>query len=191
MQVIYPATSHPLDIQAAQNAQDQIQWSFLDFSIRGQYSSHFTTFLKKQNLYPIMELEDQQYFNNKPDFIGVNYYASCTVRAKKKDDDDSKMPPFYQSQQFMVVENKYIQTTEWMHFGVDSEGLYTGLREIYDRYQLPMIITENGMAYTDQVEKDGTIQDNYRIDYLKQHIEKCLQFVSEGYPLIGYCMWSF
>ena len=101
------------------------------------------------------------------------------------------MPPFYQSQQFMVVENKYIQTTEWMHFGVDSEGLYTGLREIYDRYQLPMIITENGMAYTDQVEKDGTIQDNYRIDYLKQHIEKCLQFVSEGYPLIGYCMWSF
>lgn len=191
MQVVYPATSAPEDVVAAQNAQDEIQWSFLDLSIKGKYSYHFTHYLKNHDIYPHMLEEDLPYMsNNHPDFLGVNYYASCTVKAKKDTDDQSKMPPFYQSEQFTVINNEHIKPTEWMHFGIDPDGLYIGLRQLYDRYALPMIITENGMAYTDKVE-DGKINDIYRIDYLKKHIEKCHQFISEGYPLIGYCPWSF
>ena len=190
MQEIYPETSSPQDVLAALNAQDELQWSFLDLSINGQYSYHFQSYLKQKYIYPQMNQDDLHYLTeNKPDFIGINYYASCCVRAKKEFDDCSKMPPFYQSDQFYVVENKCIQATEWMHFGIDPDGLYMGLRQLYDRYELPMIITENGMAYSDQL-MNGEIQDNYRIDYLKQHLKKCHQFIQEGYPLIGYCPWS-
>ena len=192
MQVIYPSSSAPQDILAANNAQDEVQWSFLDLSIKGEYSYHFETYLKERDIYPEINKEDKHYLiENSPDFIGVNYYASCTVRAKYEEDDDSKMPPFYQSDQFYVVKNEKIEPTELMHFGIDPDGLYIGLRNLYDRYQLPMIITENGMAYTDVVKEDGTIDDVYRIDYLQKHLQQCSKFIEEGYPLFGYCPWSF
>ena len=147
MQTVYPATSDPLDVQAAMNAQDELMWSFLDLSIKG-------------------------------------------VRAKRKDDDTSHMPPFFVSDQFYVVRNTKLKPTEWMHFGIDPEGLYIGMRAIYDRYHLPMIITENGMAYSDMLE-DGHIHDVYRIDYLEKHLVQVARLVDEGYPVLGYCPWSF
>lgn len=190
MQVVYPATSAPEDALAAQNAQEEMQWSFLDLSIRGEYSNHFKFYLNSRDIYPIMDDEDVHYLKeNCPDFIGANYYASLCVRARRENDDVSKMPPFFKSSQFYVVQNKCLEETEWMHFGIDPEGIYIGLRQLYDRYALPMIITENGMAYSDKAE-DGSIHDAYRIDYLKKHIDKCLQLVKEGYPLFGYCPWS-
>ena len=73
--------------------------------------------------------------------------------------------------------------------GMDPEGLYLGIRKLYDRYHLPMIITENGMAYSDLVE-EGKIHDPYRIAYLDAHIEKIRQARLEGYPVFGYCPWS-
>lgn len=190
MQVIYPETSSPLDVLAAKNAQDETQWSFLDLSIKGKYSNHFETYLKDNDIYPDMLDKDKYYLIEKPDFIGVNYYASCTVRHKRVDDDNSKMPPFYQSEQFYVVKNKCIEPTEWMHFGIDPDGLYMGIRDLYDRYGLEMIITENGMAYSD-VFDNGKVNDVYRIDYLNKHLKQCYKLIKEGYPLIGYCTWSF
>lgn len=192
MQVIYPATSSPEDVLAAQNAQDELQWSFLDLSIKGHYSPHFQAYLKQYDIYPEILIEDEHYLTSyHPDFIGVNYYASCTVRAKNENDDNSKMPPFYQSRQFFVVDNQYIKPTEWMHFGIDSKGLYIGLRDLYDRYELPLIITENGMANTDQFNENGIIEDDCRIKYLQKHIQECYQLILEGYPLFGFCIWSF
>ena len=90
-----------------------------------------------------------------------------------------------------MLNNEKLKPTEWMHFGVDPDGLYIGIRNLYDRYELPMIITENGMAYTDKIEEDGSINDIYRIDYLTKHINQCYQLIEEGYPLFGYCPWSF
>lgn len=192
MQVIYPATSAPEDVLAAKNAEDEVQWSFLDLSIKGHYSYHFTKYLKDRDVYPEMNEVDLHYLKeNHPDFIGVNYYASCTVRAKRPDDECTTMPPFYISDQFYVVNNEKLKPTEWMHFGIDPDGLYIGIRNLYDRYELPMIITENGMAYTDKIEEDGSINDIYRIDYLTKHINQCYKLIEEGYPLFGYCPWSF
>lgn len=190
MQVVYPETSSPLDVLAAENAQDETQWSFLDLSINGKYSHHFESYLKDNDIYPVILDKDKCYLKERPDFIGVNYYASCTVRHKRVDDDYSKMPPFYQSDQFYVVKNKCIEPTEWMHFGIDPDGLYIGIRDLYDRYGLEMIITENGMAYSD-VFDNGRVNDVYRIDYLDKHLKQCYKLINEGYPLIGYCPWSF
>lgn len=191
MQVIYPASSAPEDILAAENALDEVQWSFLDLSVKGEYSPHFTAYLKEAGIYPEMQEADEGMLKQAhPDFIGVNYYASITVRQRTDADDDAHMPPFYQSKQFYVVPNDKLKPTKWMHFGIDPQGLYLGLRNLYDRYRLPLIITENGMAYTDSLE-DGHIHDDYRIDYISQHLKVCKKFIDEGYPLIGYCVWSF
>jgi 6-phospho-beta-glucosidase len=63
------------------------------------------------------------------------------------------------------------------------------VRKLYDRYHLPMIITENGMAYSDVLE-DGKVHDPYRIDYLSKHLDVLEQAIEEGYPVFGYCPWS-
>ena len=78
-----------------------------------------------------------------------------------------------------------------MDKGIDPIGLHIGMRKIYNRYQLPMIVTENGMAYSDEIGEDGMIHDSYRIDYLKEHIEQLEIMICEGLPVMGYCPWSF
>jgi len=65
------------------------------------------------------------------------------------------------------------------------------MRKVYDRYHLPMIVTENGMAVSETPDEDGAIHDSYRIDYLKEHIQQIEKLVEEGYPVFGYCPWSF
>ena len=106
------------------------------------------------------------------------------------DDDLSKLPPFYQNETFTIANNPYLSTqNEWMASGIDAQGLYLGIRDLYERYHLPIIITENGFAYSDEV-VDGQINDNYRIEYLDAHIKQCERLIKEGYPLFGYCTWS-
>lgn len=87
------------------------------------------------------------------------------------------------------MDNPHLPTSEWMPNGMDPDGLYAGIRKLYDRYQLPLIVTENGMACSDQLE-DGKVHDPYRQEYLDQHIRRIEQAVSEGYPVFGYCPWS-
>ena len=66
-----------------------------------------------------------------------------------------------------------------------------GMRKVYNRYRLPMIVTENGMAYSETLGPDGQIHDPYRIEYLKEHIEQLAIMIDEGLPVFGYCPWSF
>lgn len=190
MQVIYPQTCAPQDIQAAQDAQDLLQNIFLDMSVYGRYPKRCVHYLHSQNLYPMTQLEDRQILQKeKPDFIGINYYASNCVKAKDPSEDASKLPPFYRNDLFSMAKNDCLEKTKWMEFGIDPKGLQIGIRAMYERYQLPMLITENGLAYSDRLIEDR-VEDTYRIAYLQAHIEKCYELIEEGYPLFGYCPWS-
>ncbi|MBJ8056338.1 glycoside hydrolase family 1 protein, partial [Bacillus cereus] len=73
---------------------------------------------------------------------------------------------------------------------IDPTGFRSTMREIYDRYQLPLIITENGLGAFDKLEADGSIQDDYRIDYLEKHIEQIKWAITDGVEVFGYCPWS-
>lgn len=191
MQVIYPATCHPEDMQAASDAQDMLQHFYLDMSVRGEYPKRCSEYIRTHGLAAKTEPGDEQILReNQPDFIGINYYASNCVKAKNRREDESKLPPFYRNELFSMATNDHLQRTKWMEFGIDPMGLSLGIRAMYERYHLPMIVTENGMAYSDVLE-DGQVHDAYRIAYLKEHIQQCQQIVAEGYPLFGYCPWSF
>lgn len=190
MQVIYPASCDPRDMQAANDAQDLLQHLFLDMSVYGRYPLRVTHYLKKKGFYPDTKEEDEIILKSiSPDFLGINYYASNCVKAKDLKEDESKLPPFYRNELFSMAKNESLQRTKWMEFGIDPTGLSIGIRQLYERYHLPMIITENGLAYSDEL-VNGQVEDDYRILYLKAHIEECYQLIKEGYPLFGYCPWS-
>lgn len=190
MQVVYPETPSPEDILASKNAADFLQNCFLDMSVQGKYPLSYENYLKKKGWFPeILEEEKKVLKENKPDFIGINYYCSTCIRALRTNDDNSNLPPFYRNELFTLGKNKYLRKTEWMEFGIDPEGLYIGMRDVYERYKLPLLVTENGLAYSDILD-NNQVDDEYRIEYLDQHIQQCERFLSEGYPLIGYCVWS-
>lgn len=191
MQVVYSQSTKPEDVLAEKNAFDFVQNAYLDMSVYGEYPQRVKTYLMEKGYYPETKPEDKMILKLcKPDFIGVNYYSSLCVRALHEDDDISKLPPFFQNDLFTVGTNEYLEKSKWLDSGIDSQGLYIGIRDMYERYHLPVMITENGMPYSDVLE-DSKVHDHYRIDYLQRHIEQCYQLVTEGYPLIGYSPWSF
>ena len=125
-----------------------------------------------------------------PDFIGVNYYFS--VCAKAGDGHlHFNMPPFWVSDSYEIAANPHLLKTEWMNMGIDPDGLYVGMRKICDRYHLPVIVTENGFASSDRPDPDGHIHDQERIDYLQAHVSRIGTLLAQGYPVFGYCPWSF
>lgn len=191
IQVVYPISSKPEDVAAALQAEEMMEFYMLDLSVYGEYSPAASTWLKKRNLFPDTNVEDSKILkSSKPDFIGVNYYFSICAQAEEKPFDfDTSF--FWASDDCRIVTNSYLTKSEWMNMGIDPDGLYNGMRKIYDRYRLPMIVTENGMAISEQLDEDNKIHDNYRIDYLSKHIKQVEKLVSEGYPVFGYCPWSF
>ena len=127
--------------------------------------------------------------SSKPDFIGVNYYASNCVKAKDITEDEVNCHHFIAINYSPMASNEHLKKTKWMEFGIDPKGLEIGIQQLFERYHLPVMITENGLAYSDEL-KDGKIEDDYRIEYLKEHMEVCHDLIKQGYPLFGYCPWS-
>ena len=87
------------------------------------------------------------------------------------------------------LKNPYLEASEW-GWQIDPEGLRYTLNEIYDRYQIPLMIVENGLGAKDTVEADGSIHDSYRIDYLRSHIQQMKLAVEDGVELMGYTPWG-
>lgn len=190
IQIVYPNSCDPKDICASYDAEEMMMYSLLDMSVFGHYPKRYTSYLKARGWLPSVSKEEENLLKSiRPDFIGINYYFPLTVKAPGKDHDFSKLPPFWRSTLFEVTDNPYLEKSEWMPNGMDPMGLYLGIRKLYDRYRLPLIITENGMAYSDKLE-NGEVHDPYRIAYLDAHIQKIKQAVEEGYPVFGYCPWS-
>ena len=191
IQVVYPQSSRSEDVLAAANAEELMEFYLLDMSVYGTYPPYVASYLKSHGLYPHTQPEDAAALQaSKPDFIGINYYFSLCVKAKTGPINYDQ-PPFWVSDAFDICENPHLEKTEWMDKGIDPAGLHIGMRKVYNRYRLPMIVTENGMAYSEVPGPDGKIHDVYRIDYLRRHIEQLEIMLDEGLPVFGYCPWSF
>lgn len=194
---IYPEKCNPADVIAADNWESIRCWLYLDIAVYGRYNALVWSYLEEKGYTPeIMEGDMDIIAKAKPDFLGVNYYATATVSASRNDGTDCQ--PRNGDQQVMIGEegvyraakNEYLEVTDfgWM---VDSIGLRVTLRRIYDRYHLPLLITENGLGAKDEISPDGKIHDAYRIDYLKRHFHQAQLAICDGVELIGYCPWSF
>ncbi len=194
---IYPETCKPEDIIAADNWESIRCWLYLDMAVYGRYNNLVWSYLEDHMLTPEIEEGDMDLLAQaKPDYLGINYYATATVAGPKNDGTDCQARNG--DQQIIIGEegvyraasNQYLETTEygWM---IDSIGLRVTLRRIYDRYHMPILITENGIGAKDELAKDGKIHDHYRIDYLQRHFHQAQLAITDGVDLIGYCPWSF
>ena len=193
---IYPEKCNPADVIAADNWEAIRCWLYLDIAVHGRYNNLVWAYLNEKGYTPEIYDGDMEVIAKaKPDYLGINYYATATVAAAKNDGTDCQ--PRNGDQQIMIGEegvyraakNDYLEITDfgWM---VDSIGMRVTLRRIYDRYHLPLLITENGLGAKDEL-VDGKIHDQYRIDYLQRHFHQTKLALTDGVEIIGYCPWSF
>lgn len=182
----YPHTCKPEDILAAQNYNALHNWLYLDASVYGRYDSIALSYLEENDALPEITSEDLKILENgKPDFIAFNYYSSYTVQECKSEKESTNVIPGFMEK----IDNEYLNKTQF-NWEIDPLGFRATLRELYSRYQLPLIITENGLGAYDELTQDGKIHDSYRIKFIKNHIEQMKLAVTEGVKVFGYCVWS-
>ncbi|MGE6631887.1 glycoside hydrolase family 1 protein [Bacillus sp. NPDC077027] len=194
--LIYPSTSKPEDILAAANYNAIRNWLYLDMAVYGRYNNLAWAYMKEKGILPVIEDGDMDILESaKPDFIAFNYYTSQTVEASKGDGTDEFARGGDQHLKsgeegvYKGGNNPYLSKNAF-GWEIDPVGFRSTLREIYDRYQLPLIVTENGLGAFDQLEENGTINDDYRIDYLEQHIKQIRWAITDGVEVFGYSPWS-
>jgi len=197
----YAADANPENVLAAENAETFDAHFWMDVYARGEYPALVWQWLLDNDLAPVTEAGDNALLKQgKPDFMGVNYYRTMTnafnpldgvglqkmnTTGEKGSAKESGVPGIYKH-----VRNPHLERTNW-DWDIDPTGLRIGLRRIASRYQLPVLITENGLGEYDTLTADGEINDDYRIDYLHNHTLAIQQAISDGVEVLGYCTWSF
>lgn len=181
----YPYSCNPADVWDALS-KDRNNYFFIDVQSRGAYPSYAKKFLERNGIVLEMNPEDEQLLKeNTVDFIAFSYYASRLTSA------DPNAGVSTGGNVIKSLRNPYLQASEW-GWQIDPQGLRITMNSLYDRYQKPLFIVENGLGAVDKVEEDGSIQDDYRIAYLEAHIKEMMKAVEEdGVELIGYTPWGW
>lgn len=194
--VTYPLTCKPEDVYAARMNDNFKVYYMLDMHKYGEYPGYYMKYLKERNIMPVMEEGDKSIVKKaKMDFIAVNYYRTNCAEALKANDEHpfgtrEGTVDFNMYGLFKMSMNPTLKATEY-GAAIDPSGLRVALNEYWQRYHLPLIITENGLGTPDVLTEDGKVHDEYRIDYLRSHIEACALAIEDGVEMIGYCPWSF
>ncbi len=178
----YPETCDPEDVQAALE-EDQFNLFFTDVQVRGHYPKYMHRYFAKNNIQIEMVPGDEEIIRlHTVDFLSFSYYMSLV---KSGDPKKATAGGHFSS----GIANPFLETSDW-GWQIDPKGLRITLNELYDRYQIPLFIVENGLGAHDKVEKDGSIHDSCRIDYLRQHIEQMSEAIKDGVELMGYTPWG-
>ena len=193
--LVYPKTCKPADILAAQNFNAIRNWLYLDMAVWGYYNPLVWAWLEENNALPDILPGDMEIMKAaRPDFIAFNYYSTSTVEASDGTEKD-RGDRFGQSGrvgvpgQYALAKNGSLPLTQF-GWEIDPEGFRATLREVYSRYHLPMMITENGLGAYDRLEPDGSVHDDYRIAYLRDHIIQMRLAINDGCEVMGYSPWS-
>lgn len=180
---MYLLTCNPDDVVACQEFSRVKNWFCGDVQVRGQYPAYMKRYFRENDIHIKMAAEDAEILKSGcVDFYTFSYYMSGCISAN---------PNQEQAEGNLIggVSNPYLKASDW-GWQIDPKGLRYTLNEIYDRYQIPVMVVENGLGAFNQPGEDGTIQDDYRIDYLRQHIEQMKEAVEDGVDLMGYTPWG-
>ncbi|OOM76189.1 aryl-phospho-beta-D-glucosidase BglC [Clostridium puniceum] len=193
--VTYPLTCKPEDVYAARMNDNFKVYYMLDMHFYGEYPGYYLKYLKERDIMPHMEDNDKDILKSaKMDFIAVNYYRTNCAEALPVSNNNTfgtreGTVDFSMHGLFKMSMNPNLKASEY-GAAIDPSGLRVALNEYWQRYHLPIIITENGLGTPDVLE-NGKVHDKYRIDYLKCHIDACALAIEDGVEMLGYCPWSF
>ncbi|WP_455648178.1 glycoside hydrolase family 1 protein [Lonepinella koalarum] len=178
----YPNTCKPQDVEKTLK-RNLDNLFFSDVQVFGKYPPLVLKRFERLGLHIEMTEEDLQIIeNNTVDFLSFSYYMSLTEAVS---DNNEKTA----GNTVMGVKNPYLPSTEW-GWQIDPLGLKISLIELYDRYQIPLMIVENGMGTVDKLTEEGKVHDDYRISYFREHFKAMISAVEEGVELLGYTSWA-
>lgn len=199
----YPHTCAPKDILASKNASAFKNYFYMDAYFKGIYTKSVMAYLKRQGLdFEILEGDMDLIKRGSEcfDFLGINYYQSACVkeaapglarRSKQnnKTGKGGKIVYEVQPDLFECCKNDNIKDTDFS-MPIDPIGLQYVLEDINDRYHKPVMICENGFGAYDELERDGSVHDSYRIEYIREHIKAMKNAIANGVDIIAYNPWS-
>lgn len=179
----YPYTCNPEDVLLAQQRDNINNFLCSDVQVRGAYPGFAKRYFKENNIKIQMEENDEEILKEGcVDFYTFSYYMSnCSTVDKEVENTSGNI--------IGGAKNPYLKASDW-GWQIDPKGLRWTLNNIYNRYQIPMMVVENGLGAVDKVEEDGSINDDYRISYLRDHIIEMKEAVEDGVELIGYTPWG-
>lgn len=184
---IYPATCRPEDILAAQKACRSYNYQTLDVFANGEYPSDLLNEWESEGITPQFLEGDLDYLKAaKMDFLAHSYYMSLTIKAEEDSNGTSVLMRAFQN----PPKNEYLEQTEW-GWTIDPIGLRLTVKEIYERYHLPVFTIECGIGVDENLNENNTVEDDYRINYFKEHINQLKLAVTEdGVDLMGFLTWG-
>lgn len=174
--ITYPATCKPEDV-FANYRRNQMEYFFGDVLLRGTYPGYAFRYFDDRNIHIEFGKDDTKMLENTADFMAMSYYYTRIADAESV----NRVKTAY--------DNPYIESSDW-GWGIDPIGLRTKLNMYWDRYQLPIAITENGLGHFDKVSRNGSIHDDYRVGYLRDHIKQMREAVLDGVDVFGYYPWG-
>ena len=180
----YANTCAPEDVFRAMEANRE-NYFFIDVQSRGAYPAYALKELERKGINIKMEEEDTKVLKeNTVDFISFSYYSSRLISASPD------VMAMTQGNVFATLKNNYLKASEW-GWQIDPLGLRITMNSLYDRYQKPLFIVENGLGAVDTIDENGEINDDYRIAYLREHIKAMKEAVElDGVDLLGYTSWG-
>ncbi|MCY7710081.1 glycoside hydrolase family 1 protein [Bacillus safensis] len=178
----YAKTTKPEDqLQAVKS--NQLNMFYPDVQARGEYPTYMVKYFADNQIKLDIEEQDEQILKEGTvDFVAISYYMSHVAEARE---DAAELAGTFDS----PIKNEHLELSQW-DWPIDPMGLRISLIKLYDRYQKPLFVCENGLGARDTLTQDGKIHDDYRIDYLKKHIEQMKEAVKEGVDLMGYTPWG-
>ena len=179
---VYPLTCNPDDIILTQE-EDLLRNCFSgDVQVKGIYPYYIKRYFERNGIAFEITEDDLEFIRNGVvDFYSFSYYMSNCISSDKESAQVS-------GNVMGGAKNPYLKASEW-DWQIDPKGLRYTLNHVYDRYNVPIMVTENGLGARDTFE-DGKIHDEYRIDYIRQHIEQMRLAIDDGVNLVGYTPWA-
>ena len=180
----YYNTCHPEDVLKSISVGRE-NFFFTDVQVRGAYPCYANrVFLENNIQLEILDGDLELLKENTVDYIGFSYYSSKMTSA-----DPEVLKNAGEGNFMASIKNPHLKASEW-GWQIDPIGLRITMNEMYDRYQKPLFIVENGLGAVDKIEEDGSIEDDYRIEYLSQHVDQMREGMKDGVELIGYTPWG-
>ncbi len=179
----YPFTPNPKDVKHTQDRMNMSNWFCGDVQVRGHYPYYAKRYFKDNNITVRMEEGDEEILaKGTVDFYSFSYYMSSCASVDPEALKGS-------GNMFTGIVNPYLKASDW-GWQIDPEGLRIYMNEVYGRYEIPLFVVENGLGANDVRAEDGKFHDDYRINYLRDHIKAMEQAVEDGIELMGYTMWG-
>ncbi|MEG6304997.1 MULTISPECIES: glycoside hydrolase family 1 protein [Enterobacter] len=180
--LMYPLTCKPEDI--LETLQENRAWQFFgDVQCRGVYPGYMQRFFRDNDIQIDITDADREALKSTVDFISFSYYMTGCVTADEALNEQAR------GNILSMVPNPHLASSEW-GWQIDPVGLRTLLNVLWDRYQKPLFIVENGLGAKDTPDADGVVQDDYRISYLNDHLVQVREAIEDGVEVMGYTSWG-